>query len=85
MIHEVLARPAPASAPAASGALAIRDLHKSFTIGGAPRAVLEGINLDIRPGEFVSIVGASGCGKSTLLRLIVGLDRRLSRRDPPRR
>jgi hypothetical protein len=48
MIHEVLARPAPASAPAASGALAIRDLHKSFTIGGAPRAVLEGINLDIR-------------------------------------
>lgn len=74
MIHEVLARPAPASAPAASGALAIRDLHKSFTIGGATRTVLEAINLDIRPGEFVSIVGASGCGKSTLLRLIVGLD-----------
>ncbi|MDV3456199.1 ABC transporter ATP-binding protein [Sphingomonas sp. HF-S4] len=74
MIHEVLARPAPDSGPAASGALAIRDLHKSFTIADAPRTVLEGINIDIRPGEFVSIVGASGCGKSTLLRLIVGLD-----------
>ena len=36
--------------------------------------VLEDIDLDIRPGEFVSIVGASGCGKSTLLRLIAGLD-----------
>ncbi|ATY31545.1 ABC transporter ATP-binding protein [Sphingomonas psychrotolerans] len=74
MIHEVLARPAPTGGPAASGALAVRDLHKSFTIGGAARTVLENINLDIRPGEFVSIVGASGCGKSTLLRLIVGLD-----------
>ncbi len=38
------------------------------------RAVLEGIALDIRAGDFVAIVGRSGCGKSTLLRLLAGLE-----------
>lgn len=60
--------------PPASGALAINGLSKSFTIDGKPLPVLDDIDLTLRPGEFVSIVGASGCGKSTLLRLIVGLD-----------
>lgn len=36
---------------------------------------LKDINLEIRRGEFLSIIGASGCGKTTLLRLIGGLDR----------
>jgi NitT/TauT family transport system ATP-binding protein/sulfonate transport system ATP-binding protein len=67
-------KPAPDRDLPARGALTISGLDKSFTIGGTARQVLEGINLSIRPGEFVSIVGASGCGKSTLLRLIVGLD-----------
>ena len=58
----------------AKGALTIAGLDKSFTIGGEARLILDGIDLAVRPGEFVSIVGASGCGKSTLLRLIVGLD-----------
>ncbi|CAD7338283.1 ABC transporter ATP-binding protein [Sphingomonadales bacterium 56] len=63
-------------APAASsrGALTVSGLDKSFDIGGQARKILDNINLDVRPGEFVSIVGASGCGKSTLLRLIAGLD-----------
>src|SRR5256885_9811039 len=34
---------------------------------------LEGLNLDVRAGEFLCIVGPSGCGKSTLLHLIAGL------------
>jgi len=59
---------------ASLGALTIRGLSKSYPLKGKPVPVLEGIDLDIRPGEFVSILGASGCGKSTLLRLIVGLD-----------
>jgi sulfonate transport system ATP-binding protein len=74
MYVEALSRTPATPATPAGGALSVRDLNKSFTIGGTPRPVLEGINLDVKPGEFISIVGASGCGKSTLLRLIVGLD-----------
>ncbi|MDR2508059.1 MAG: ATP-binding cassette domain-containing protein [Candidatus Accumulibacter sp.] len=48
----------------------IDGLVKRF--GG--REVLRGLNLEIPPGEFVSIVGRSGCGKSTLLRLLAGLE-----------
>lgn len=59
---------------AVPGALSIRSLYKQFRIEGKPLPVLSNINLDIAPGEFVSIVGRSGCGKSTLLRLVVGLD-----------
>jgi sulfonate transport system ATP-binding protein len=52
-------------------ALRLDGLEKSF--GAKP--VLEGVNLQLRPSEFVAVVGKSGCGKSTLLRLIAGLDR----------
>ena len=59
---------------ALTGALEIRGLGKQYAIEGKPLTVLENINLAVKPGEFVSIVGASGCGKSSLLRLIVGLE-----------
>lgn len=52
---------------ASTGALTIRGLNKAYPLKGKPVPVLEGIDLAIRPGEFVSILGASGCGKSTLL------------------
>ena len=53
-------------------AVRLTGVTKSFGKGGQP--VLDGIDLDVVPGEFVCLLGASGCGKSTLLNLIAGLD-----------
>ena len=52
-------------------ALAIANVCKTYPNGVH---ALEGITLDVKPGEIVAIVGGSGCGKSTLLRAISGLD-----------
>lgn len=52
----------------------IRSVNKRYPVDGGSLSVLEGLQLTVRPGEFLSIVGASGCGKSTLLRLLTGLD-----------
>ena len=51
----------------------LKDINKTYH-NGAPLHVLEGINLDIEKGEFVSIMGASGSGKSTLLNILGILD-----------
>ena len=53
------------------GGLQIRGVAKSF---GADAHVLREIDLEVEPGEMVSLVGASGTGKSTLLRIVAGLE-----------
>ncbi|MBL1099924.1 ABC transporter ATP-binding protein [Streptomyces coffeae] len=70
------AHPAGAAATiAADPAVRIDHVHKAFGRAGAVQPVLDDINLTVRPGEFVCILGASGCGKSTLLNLIANLDK----------
>ncbi len=46
----------------------------SFTYPGDDAVILNGINLEVRPGDFVCLLGQSGCGKSTLLRVLAGLE-----------
>ena len=53
----------------------IRIVGVGMTYGSPPRAVLDGIDLEINEGEFVCVLGATGCGKSTLLRLLLGSER----------
>jgi lipoprotein-releasing system ATP-binding protein len=53
----------------------VKDLKKSYWLGGETIPVLKGVNLKVGRGEFVSVVGPSGVGKSTLLHLLGALDR----------
>ena len=52
----------------------VEDLHKRFRLGEKEIPVLKGIDLQIRPGETVAILGASGVGKTTLLHILGALD-----------
>jgi len=56
-----------------AGAIKARDV--SFRYGAADQLVLQDVNLDVKPGEFIAITGPSGGGKTTLLKLLVGLHR----------
>jgi putative ABC transport system ATP-binding protein len=64
-----------AAAAVGQALVSVRDLHKVFHRGGERIDVLQGLALDIPPGDFLALMGPSGSGKSTLLNLIGGLDR----------
>ena len=61
--------PDPTLVPAAAPGIRMQRLCQAFD----GRAVLQGLDLEVQPGEFLVLLGPSGCGKSTLLRLIAGL------------
>jgi NitT/TauT family transport system ATP-binding protein len=51
----------------------LEGVGKVYGAAGVPTAALQGIDLDIRRGEFMTVIGPSGCGKSTLLQIAAGL------------
>ncbi|MBL59445.1 MAG: macrolide ABC transporter ATP-binding protein [Verrucomicrobiales bacterium] len=54
--------------------LELRDIHKTYHLGGETIRALDGVSLDIGSGEFISIIGPSGSGKSTLMHILGCLD-----------
>ncbi|PVX24068.1 MAG: hypothetical protein CW716_10860 [Candidatus Bathyarchaeum sp.] len=54
--------------------IAVRGLTKNYNLGRTTVYALRGVNLDVKEGEFVAIVGNSGAGKTTLLNCMAGLD-----------
>ncbi|HLL67424.1 MAG TPA: ATP-binding cassette domain-containing protein [Micromonosporaceae bacterium] len=80
-LHEELGGAArPAAAPRTAGAgpgttapALIRFEDISFTYPGSHRQILDGLNLEIRPGELLAVVGLNGTGKSTLIKILAGL------------
>ena len=55
--------------------LELKDIKKSYVVGGNKQLVLKGIDVKFRDNEFTSILGSSGSGKTTLLNIIGGLDK----------
>ncbi|WP_020180076.1 ABC transporter ATP-binding protein [Methylopila sp. M107] len=63
------------TAPLAAGpAITIRGLGVSFATPEGPIHALKDVDLDVAPGEFISLIGPSGCGKTTLMRLVADLE-----------
>jgi NitT/TauT family transport system ATP-binding protein len=67
--------PRPETAPGSASLIELRHASKSYSgaDGAAPVTVLDDINLEVRDGEMLALLGQSGSGKSTILRLMAGL------------
>ncbi len=66
-------RPGPAAPEGVAAPSLVRFQQVGFNYPGTNRAVLKGLDLEVRPGELLAIVGLNGAGKSTLIKLLAGL------------
>jgi NitT/TauT family transport system ATP-binding protein len=55
------------------GEIKLKDIDMYYLVNKVQTKILDGVNLEVKEGEFVSIIGPSGCGKSTLVSLVAGL------------
>jgi putative ABC transport system ATP-binding protein len=61
--------------PASTHLIDLRSVVKDYVTDAGPFRALDGVDLQVDSGEFISVVGRSGCGKSTLMNMITGIDR----------
>ena len=69
------AAPTPIDYAASENIVRVRNVKRTYYIGQNPVHALRGIDIDIRRGEFMAIMGPSGSGKSTLFNMVGGLDK----------
>jgi putative ABC transport system ATP-binding protein len=78
MLETLLQRPSfdlPDAPLVAAPVVELRDVARRYQVGQGVVDALTGVELDVRPGEFIVVLGPSGSGKTTLLNLVGGLDR----------
>ena len=62
------------SSSAPIGHVVLRNVVKEFPTSGEPFRAVDNVNIDIAPGEFLTLLGPSGCGKTTTLRMVAGFE-----------
>lgn len=75
---ELAHKPGGTKVPSGRIRIETRNLEKRFKLNGTELTAVDGVNLKIKEGEFVSLLGPSGCGKSTVLNMVAGLIPRTS-------